>query len=147
MPANDTFGLRAMVERIGIGCPTRSGYIGGAFSFLPFTFSPSLDFGFIRSHRGQVVKLVEQRTENPCVGGSFSSLSTSLPRLAYFIAYRKSIIIAAAKVFPRHAIAYIQEILISNYHGPGHDLNSIRPNTMNSPSCANDNVHIILPWD
>jgi hypothetical protein len=32
----------------------------------------------IRLHFGQVAQLVEQRTENPCVGGSIPSLATNL---------------------------------------------------------------------
>jgi hypothetical protein len=31
---------------------------------------------------GQVAQLVEQRTENPCVGGSIPSLSTKIQRFS-----------------------------------------------------------------
>src|SRR6266478_7481276 len=49
----------------------------GLSSYNPRSFSARSGF---RTHRpGQVAQLVDQRTENPCVGGSIPSLATIHP--------------------------------------------------------------------
>ena len=42
----------------------------------PGTLQVSAAVQSIKQERGQVAQLVEQRTENPCVGGSIPSLAT-----------------------------------------------------------------------
>ena len=39
----------------------------------------------IRQIKGDVAQLVEQRTENPCVGGSIPSITTSFKNHPFFI--------------------------------------------------------------
>jgi hypothetical protein len=56
------------------------------FAWKPFlsTFvTPKADFGCF--FEGDVAQLVEQRTENPCVGGSIPSVTTLVPHMRDFL--------------------------------------------------------------
>ena len=66
-----------MEQKIGIDNDPYTWFL--VFSFGEKRFIPI----FCLTFEGQVAQLVEQRTENPCVGGSIPSLST--PRNGSFL--------------------------------------------------------------